>query len=280
MIRAARSLTERATGALRIAGAYQHGMSHRVEQGSSPLVRGGFNNIPYVRHITFISDPFQREKDQAEAAKALEGQTTTLQAFVRGNPGSSYSRRLRDTGRTPALLFSAEPDPQKMLLHLDAIKWKAEVRKHGPRRVLTEVYNLEVYEAPEDGKEPNSKPLEVVRVLPKQLHVDASTNVIENVNFVRVKDDAKIKVQVPVMVTPEEFCPGVRKGGWCNRIMPEITCVCPGHTIPKSFVVDLSRLEVGDKIMLKDLSIPEGVRVRVKDPSLPVLMISGKAKRA
>jgi large subunit ribosomal protein L25 len=49
------------------------------------------------------------------------------------------------------------------------------------------------------------------------------------------------------MVTPEELCPGVRKGGWCNRVMPEILCICPSHTIPKSFIIDLSRLEVGDK---------------------------------
>eukprot|EP00959_Pyramimonas_sp_CCMP1952_P348194 7293243-Pyramimonas_sp.AAC.2 len=81
MIRAARSLSERATGALRIAGAAQHGKLHRMEHGvqinatrlSPPLLLGGLDHTQQVRHITFVNDPFQREKDQAEAARALEG---------------------------------------------------------------------------------------------------------------------------------------------------------------------------------------------------------------
>jgi len=41
------------------------------------------------------------------------------------------------------------------------------------------------------------------------------------------------------------------------------------------------RVQVGDKVLMKDLTIPEGVRVkRHKDPMLPVVMISGKARRA
>jgi len=291
LIRTARSLSQRAAFALRATGAgSQLGTSHRVDCGVEThapwqLVPPRMISSLYMqsaRHITFISDPFQREKDALEAAREAAGQTVTIQAYLRDIAGTSRSKKLRDKGRTPALLFSAEPDPQKMLLHMDAIKWKKEVRKYGPRRVLTEQYNLEVYAAPEEGEElsPDAKPLEVVRVLAKQMHVDAQSNMIENVNFVRIKDNATLRIKVPVMLTPEELCPGVRKGGWCNRVMPEILCICPSHTIPKSFIVDLSRLEVGDKVMLKDLGIPEGVRARVKDRSLPVLMISGKIKRA
>ena len=80
MIRAARSLSERATGALRIAGASPHGMLRGVDRAvetnatrlSAPPMLGGLNDI-HARHITFVSDPFQREKEQAAAAKAKEG---------------------------------------------------------------------------------------------------------------------------------------------------------------------------------------------------------------
>ena len=39
-------------------------------------------------------------------------------------------------------------------------------------------------------------------------------------------------------------------------------------------------MQMGEKFMLKDLNIPDGVKVsKFKDESLPVVMISGKAKR-
>jgi len=151
-----------------------------------------------------------------------------------------------------------------------------ELRKHGGRHYIQcQPYNLAVY-----ATESSEDPIEVSRVLPKQVHVTSATDKLENINFVRCPQDAEnVKVKVYIKIIGDEISPGIKRGGWCNVVMRYINCLCPGNNIPKAFEIDVSKMETGEKVMLNDLAIPEGVTLVVKDPTLPVVMISGKIRR-
>jgi hypothetical protein len=53
---------------------------------------------------------------------------------------------------------------------------------------------------------------------------------------------------------------------------------CLGKDIPPEITIDVSSLDVGDKVFLRDLRLPEMVQVRVKDENIPILKIAGKAR--
>ena len=61
-----------------------------------------------------------------------------------------------------------------------------------------------------------------------------------------------------------ETCPGVKRGGYLNLIRRKIRCSCPGDVVPAYVEVDVSTLELNQRVLLSDISFPPGVVVSVK----------------
>ncbi len=79
-------------------------------------------------------------------------------------------------------------------------------------------------------------------------------------DFVRV--DMQTKVEVEVALHVEGEAPGVKlQGGILEHITREITVQCLPGAIPQEIKVDVSSLNMGDGIHVKDLPIPAGVEV-------------------
>ena len=140
------------------------------------------------------------------------------------------------------------------------------VRKHGHAGVGARVLELNFAES--GRTEP---------VLAKQLMFDPSTNLVENVNFMPCAPNTKVKVNAgahggrgcePRRETRRIPVEGVETSG--GR--------CLGKDIPPEITIDVSSLDVGDKVFLRDLHLPEMVQVRVKDENIPILKIAGKAR--
>jgi hypothetical protein len=60
-----------------------------------------------------------------------------------------------------------------------------------------------------------------------------------------------------------ETCPGVKRGGYLNLIRRKIRCSCPGDTVPAYVEVDVSAMELNQRVLLSDIRFPEGVEVSV-----------------
>lgn len=54
--------------------------------------------------------------------------------------------------------------------------------------------------------------------------------------------------------------------------------VCPGDKVPPYLEVDISRLNIGQSVLLKDLPADPTLKLAVKNPKLPVLKISGRSQ--
>ena len=117
-----------------------------------------------------------------------------------------------------------------------------------------------------------------IPVLPKQIYVDAVTSKVENVSFLRCPADARVRVDVPLNVVGADVAPGLRKGGTINQMRRSVRLWAAGSDIPTSVELDISALEVGQKIVHSQLPLPPGVALVLKDPSLPVIKIMGRAR--
>ncbi len=115
-------------------------------------------------------------------------------------------------------------------------------------------------------------------VVAKQVMMDPSTQMVENVNFMPCGPNTKVKINVPVRAEGEDASPGVKKGGFAWKVSKFLEVRCLGKDIPPEIVINVASLDVGEKVFLRDLDLPETVSVKVKDENIPILKMAGKGK--
>ncbi len=105
----------------------------------------------------------------------------------------------------------------------------------------------------------------VEKVLPKQLQYHPVTDRLIHFDFLRVQDDTKVTVEIPVVFLNQETCPGLKKGGVLNLVRREIELSCNANNIPDKLQFDLITSEIGDSIKISNIDLPEGVMPTITD---------------
>jgi large subunit ribosomal protein L25 len=176
----------------------------------------------------------------------------TLQAEKRAGRGKNEARRLRASGRIPAVVYGAGKgtaveiavDP-KMLLRI----------LHSESGVNT-LIGLQL-----DGGDS--------RVLVKEYQLDPIAHRLLHVDFYQVAMDKMLTVTVPVVLKGE--AKGVKQqGGVVDFVHREIEIeVLPGD-IPENITVDITELMLGQGVRVRDVM---GAEVKWKATSEPDMMI-------
>ena len=181
----------------------------------------------------------------------------TLQAEKRAGRGENEARRLRASGRIPAVVYGSEKgkateiavDP-KMLLRI----------LHSESGVNT-LIGLQL-----DGGDS--------RVLVKEYQLDPIAHRLLHVDFYQVAMDKMLTVTVPIVLKGE--AKGVKQqGGIVDFVNREIEIeVLPGD-IPENITVDITELMLNQGVRVRDVmgSDAEGNAVKWKATSEPDMMI-------
>ena len=103
------------------------------------------------------------------------------------------------------------------------------------------------------------------KVLPKQLQYHPVTDKLIHFDFLRVQDDTKVTVEVPVEFLNQETCPGLKKGGVLNLVRREVELSCNANNIPNKLQFDLIESEIGDSIKISNIELPDGVIPTITD---------------
>lgn len=70
----------------------------------------------------------------------------------------------------------------------------------------------------------------------------------------------------------EDVSPGIKKGGFVNLIRRSVSCLCMGDRVPTHFEVDVSKLELGERIGLETIdNLPPGIVINEKVRTLSPL---------
>ncbi|MBU2622226.1 MAG: 50S ribosomal protein L25, partial [Proteobacteria bacterium] len=83
----------------------------------------------------------------------------------------------------------------------------------------------------------------------KYLHID----------FYEIAMDRKIKVKVPVVT--RGIAKGIDLGGMLQVVRRDIDVLCLPVGIPKAIEIDITELDIGDSIHVRDILLPEGVEI-------------------
>ena len=165
-------------------------------------------------------------------------------AFERSKQGTGASRRLRITGRTPAIVYGGATPPQSIEVDHNAL-WHALKKEAFHSSVLT----MEIGDT--------SSP-----VLLRDVQVHPFKQLILHVDFQRVDATTKLHMKVPLHFFGDENSPAIKTEGCiANHVISELDVLCLPGDLPEFIKVDLSGLKKGSSLHLAEISLPKGVSV-------------------
>ena len=149
-------------------------------------------------------------------------QVTTITAQPREDFGKNCSRRLRRSGRVPAVVYGGGGPAIPIVVDPKAVL--PIVQSEAGH---TAILNLEIH-----GRTP-------ARVMLKDWQLEPVDGRLLHVDMVRIAKDAKLRVKVPVHVTGEPK--GVKvQGGVFEFVLREVEIECLPDDIPEHVTVDVS----------------------------------------
>ena len=167
--------------------------------------------------------------------------------------GSTYS--LLNKGMVPGIIYGKGTEPTKI-----AFENKVLLKLMHTGAFYSTILDLDI-----EGK--NEK------VLPKQLQYHPVTDKLIHFDFLRVQNDTKVTVEVPVEFLNQETCPGLKKGGVLNLVRREVELSCNANNIPNKLQFDLIKSEIGDSIKISNIELPEGVMPTITDRDFVVATV-------
>jgi large subunit ribosomal protein L25 len=177
-----------------------------------------------------------------------------------GRPtGSSSSRRLRHAGRVPAVVYGHGMKP--LPVSVVARDLRTALSVHGLNQVLT----LDL-----DGS--------THLVLARQLQRHPVRHTLAHVDFQVVRRDEIVSAEVPLVLvgtaTQVE-----RERGLLEQTLTTLSVRSTPDQIPQEITVDVSDLEIGGALRVRDLALPRGVTADV-DPEEPVVIAAASTVAA
>ena len=158
--------------------------------------------------------------------------------------GKGASRRLRNMGKLPAVVYGGENPAQSIELDHNDLFHKLKL----------EAFHASILTLNIDGKK------EAVLLRDTQMHPFKLQ--VLHLDFQRVDKNKKIHVKVPLHFINEENAPGVKiSGGNVSHILTEVDVSCLPKDLPEFITVDLTELAAGVTLHLSDLVVPKKVEI-------------------
>ena len=183
--------------------------------------------------------------------------SVSLNAFPRTLGRRPGAKKLRTSGRIPAVIYGRQAQPQNLEV---VAKEMEDLIHHSVSENL--LVDLAVTN---DGRPKRLALVQEVQHHPlsgKVLHVD----------FHEIAENEKVTVKVPVETTGE--AEGVKtQGGVLEHVLFKISARGLAKDLPELITVDVSHLKIGEAIHLGDIKAPPGVEI-VGDKKIPVIAVA------
>ncbi|MET0321648.1 MAG: 50S ribosomal protein L25/general stress protein Ctc [Duganella sp.] len=191
-------------------------------------------------------------------------------AFKRELQGSGASRRLRNSGQTPGIIYGGTEAPVTISLDHNALY-------HALKK---EAFHSSILDLEIDGK--------VQKVLLRDFQVHAYKQLVLHADFQRVNASEKLHVKVALHFANADVSPAVKlHGATISHVLNEIEIECLPADLPEFVTVDLTNVDVGTSVHVSDLTLPKGVTaithgndLTVATASIPAGQVAAEAEAA
>lgn len=170
-----------------------------------------------------------------------------IKAQLRKEFGKGASRQLRRDNRTPAVLYGLDQDPQHV--HFDAHEIYMHVRYNANALLKIDVEGT------------------TELALVKDIQRNPLSRIIEHIDFLRVKADQKVDVNVPVIIEGEPA-----DGAVAAVELMTLDVAVPANEIPEHILINVEGMADGTTVRVADLQLPKDVEVLIDADEVVVVV--------
>jgi large subunit ribosomal protein L25 len=186
-----------------------------------------------------------------------------VSASTRDDQGKGASRRLRRTGKVPAILYGGKGEPSNITL--DQLKLLNVITDE---KFYSSVVTLKL-----DGTDHQA--------IVKDIQMHPAKNQVLHVDLQRVLADQLIRIHLPIHFLNETTCPGVKtQGGLVSHLRTDVEISCLPKDLPEALEVDMAGMSLGDTVYLKDIKLPPGVTIPALTQGREIPVVAIHAPRA
>ncbi len=163
---------------------------------------------------------------------------TKLKGEVRGKLGTAATRKLREAGKLPAIVYGHGETPQSIAFDTHEV---IVALNHGVRTIEVDAGGT------------------TQQCLIKEVQYDYLDQNPLHLDLTRVNLDERVRVKVAIELkgTPK----GIADGGILEQHINELEVECLVTQIPDTLHPLVSELELGEGLSVKDIELPDGVVV-------------------
>ena len=165
----------------------------------------------------------------------------TLDANIRNTKTKGELSSLRNGGSVPAIIYGGEAQNEKVSISKKLLKVLID-----KENFLSNIVTLNV-----EGKSQNA--------LPREIKYNVITDEPIHVDFLRIVEGIKIRIEIPVQFINHEKSPGLKRGGVLNIVRRKVELKCPSEKIPESIVIDLDGVDIGESFKISSVNLEKDV---------------------
>ena len=181
----------------------------------------------------------------------------TFGADPREMQGKGASRRLRHTGKVPAILYGGHKDAQALILDQQNL-----LTMIGDERFYSSIVRLKIGASTQEA-------------IVKDVQMHPAKNVVVHVDLQRVVENELIRLSLPIHFKGESISPGVKvQGGVVSHMRADVEVVTLPKDLPEFLELDLSGMSLNETKFLSDIPLPPGVTIpELSHRNAPVVSI-------
>jgi len=167
-----------------------------------------------------------------------------LNASLRQDKGKGASRRLRRDNKVPAVIYGGGSDPVSLLLDHDKVMHSLE----------NEAFYSHILDVKVDGK--------AEKAVLKDLQRHPYRRAILHLDLLRVNENEKLRMHVPLHFIGADVAPGVKtSGGVVSHLIKDVEVSCLPKDLPEFIEADLSNMNLNETLHLSDLKLASGIEL-------------------
>jgi len=184
----------------------------------------------------------------------------SLAARIRTETGKGAARRLRQNKQVPAIFYGPGADPVMLIVEYSHLRGLEKAGK-GENAIL-------------DLKIQTDEGETIKKVMVKELTIDPLKDTFIHADFYEISNDRELTLPIPIHLlnTPIGVTEG---GGVLQQIRREVTITCFPDKLIEFMEIDISNLDIGDTVRIRDLELPEGIET-LEEGHLTVAVVNIK----
>jgi large subunit ribosomal protein L25 len=186
-----------------------------------------------------------------------------IKAEKRDNKGKSIARKLRKEGKIPAILYGRDVDP--LPISISAREWSV-LGRHVKRNAILDMELLAQGDA-------EHRP-----VMIKEVQREVVSDRVLHIDFLQVSMTRMVEVEIAIHLKGEAI--GATKEGVVEQHLRSIRIECLPTQIPETLDIDVSALDIGDALHVRDISLPGVKLLESGDVAIVTVAHGGTIERA